>query len=65
MPDPAVPPAPAGPPRAAPRSVDSPAVLEAGRDMLSLALIDSRNLTLHTLGKLRSRSAYLALHPPR
>ncbi|MEO8249514.1 MAG: SUMF1/EgtB/PvdO family nonheme iron enzyme [Burkholderiales bacterium] len=57
MPDPAVPPAPAGPPRAARRSVDSPAVLEAGRDMLSLALIDSRNLTLHTLALVEQAQA--------
>ncbi|BEP43967.1 hypothetical protein EJP67_16905 [Variovorax guangxiensis] len=40
------PPAPAA---ATPQSIDSPDMSKAGRDMLSLALIDARNHTLHLL----------------
>src|SRR5689334_25338068 len=33
----------------APHSIDSPAMRNAGRELLSLALIDARNHTLHLL----------------
>jgi gamma-glutamyl hercynylcysteine S-oxide synthase len=35
-------------------SIDSPEIRRAGRDVLSLALMDARNHTLHTLGQLES-----------
>ncbi|RSZ46202.1 MULTISPECIES: SUMF1/EgtB/PvdO family nonheme iron enzyme [unclassified Variovorax] len=43
---PRLPPAPAA---ATPQSIDSPDMRQAGRDMLSVALIDARNHTLHLL----------------
>jgi gamma-glutamyl hercynylcysteine S-oxide synthase len=41
-------------PSIAPASIDSPMVRHAGKDMLSLALIDARNHSLHLIGQLEA-----------
>ncbi len=55
--------APAGPSgagqRASAGAVDAPAYRQAGRDLLSLALIDSRNLTLQAFGLIEQAQAAL------
>jgi hypothetical protein len=41
-------------PSIAPASIDLPMVRHAGKDMLSLALIDARNHSLHLIGQLEA-----------
>ena len=57
--DPLASPAPAERAGSGAAAVDSPALRQAGRDLLSLALIDSRNLTLQTLGRIEQAQAAL------
>ena len=46
----------------APASIDSPAVREGGRELLSLALMDARNHTLQLLGCFENPPLWLAGH---
>ena len=57
LPDSAPRPTPSGRPLAPTESVDSPQWRRAGRDPLSLAMIDSRNLTLQLLGMIEKAQA--------
>ena len=45
-------------------SIDSPDMRRAGRDLLSLALMDARNHTLHLVGQYESALANLAIARP-
>ena len=46
----------------APASVDSPAIREAGRELLSIALMDARNHTLQLLGRFPDPPLWIAGH---
>lgn len=52
-------------PRALPDSVDSPAIRHAGRELLSLALMDARNHTLHLLSHYEQALAEAQLRVPQ
>ena len=45
-------------------SIDSPEMRRAGRDLLSLALMDARNHTLHLIGQYESALPSLAIARP-
>lgn len=53
-----------GPETAIPASLDSPAVREGGRELLSLALMDARNHTLQLLARLEQAAPQEGVPPP-
>src|SRR5512140_3149645 len=52
-------------PNATPASIDEPAMRHAGRELLSLALMDARTHTLHLLSHFEPMLREAGSHPPR